>query len=377
MSISYLRKLSSSRYEDEVIAPEVPVNDTEVDAVPVVDDAAADAQDVEDTQEIIEAVTEANDLQDTATTLRAIVDTIKKEGTVSRQLYSFLQATGYIEAAQTYHNSNYNSISFPGVESVTTLNKSYTNSLIYAYEGMIAAAEEAIQNRYDGVLGKFKALLLKWASAWLTTKRKVEVLHDTLASMSAKGDLRDTIYSGGLPSFRDMQTLAGYAKDYVKALTDCEAKYKYLISGVERGDQGILDTVGNNLQVYKDTIVKLGENIDNLFNYSISNKTGSIADAGFTYNNLSNEAYKLALTTYEFSAAKVHDFLISTIKCKDTLANMVQHPICTIALKLLGVYPIYFFVKMIGYLRKVKFIARGYVAACTEAIKASKRAARA
>ena len=314
-------------------------------------------------QELDESVEEVEDLEEAEATLSAIRDAIKREGIVTPQMYAFLQDAGYLEVIASFQKN----VTYPASEAIAnvSLNKQYADTIIAGCEAGIFAAQEGIKESIQNFSKKVIATFEKWKIGFDKDERKILAYHNTLKASAAKGDLKNTVYSASFPSFEQMKKFNDAADKLVAGLKEYNSKRKNIFDKVEMGDKGKYETISTNVKVFKE----YAETVKDIFSeaHKVKNRVSggkwNVADAGFTYENLKNEAFKYTLNikkTIELIDKYYVDFWALSVEniSKD-------HPIAKWFMN----------VSMASrsavntYISHAKLIYRGYIAACTQAIK--------
>ena len=332
-----------------------------------IDEALTEVEEIATAEsELDESVEEVEELEEAEATLTAIRDTIKRDGIVTPQLYAFLQDTGYLDAIAAFQKN----VSYPATEAISnvSLNKQYADAIIAGCEAGIESINTNLDVAFEGLWTDIKANFNDYIAMYNTTERKLRSLHDTLKSMNHDGDLKDTVYAKHLPSFKQMQEVG---KIVTKLMDDVKAyknKSKSLFSAVERGNTGVIEQFVKNVKlwwknlddvsaIYHDKPIKMSQG-----------KVDNIADAGFTYENLTGEAFDIAIKCVESYGQLAKNALGMFFAGNVNLAELKKHPLRAY---LIGGFSVpYLIIRLNNHVMKT---ARAYNVAAAQAIKASKK----
>ena len=313
--------------------------------------------------ELEEATQEIEDLEEAETTLSAIRDTIKRDGIVTPQLYAFLQTSGYLEAISAFQKN----VAYPAVEAITpvTVNKQYADSIIAGCEAGIESIQKSYEVAMEGFFDKVKATINRYLTLLDASERKIVALHDTLKSMPKVEDLSDTNYSATFPDFEQMKKVLQATEKFDNIIKNLRAKSKNVFSSAERGNTGIIEQFKKNWAAMDAAV----EEVKELFDQDNSKYEGgkwSLADAGFTYDNLTGEAFTIA--------TKLKKHMNSLEGNWNEFFNLAhsfdvkKHPIRHFFLGINSVFGV-----MNKWTNFVQLCYRGYIAAAIQAIKAAKK----
>ena len=346
------------------VSPEV---QTQIDEA--VTEAVDDIESMTETEDDLEEASEhVDDLDETATTLRAVVTSIRENGGVIHpQLYAFLQKSGYLDLIAQYQSNSITKVTYPAVEAMSTssLNKQYSDSIIAGCESVIAASEGMIADSFKNLKDKVTAVFDKWNSKTLDAERKIKVLHDTLSKIKNSGNLEEAPYSKSLPSVQQIKEIAQIADELVSFIDGIDL-IKNIFSKAERGDNSILEQYKENDKKVKVLQEKLNGIFTKAKNSDTSKHNGTIAGAGFTYDNLKNDVYKTCLKLQQdFQKLSKYEnaWSIDAIQFNTALKNDTLKTILTFGYNVTSALNKIF--------NRIVYAYRGYIAAAGRTIKVS------
>ena len=184
MNATFLAKLASRLEEEGVVQPNTDVEvsasvsvspeeqekiDEEVTKVESVDESGDQAEDTLD---------EGEQATETEATLRAIVKAVRATGSITPQLYIFLQETGYLEAI-----SGFTGTYFPAAEALSPrkLNSTYTASIVAGCEAGIKEISKSVWEWIKKICRNILEFFQKIWNYLTVNRKKIDAMKEAVA----------------------------------------------------------------------------------------------------------------------------------------------------------------------------------------------------
>jgi hypothetical protein len=146
-----------------------------------IDEALTEVEEIATaSNEIEESVNEGEELSEAEATLTAIRDTIKREGIVTPQLYSFLQDAGYLDVISVFQNK----LKYPATEAISnvSINKQYADSIVAGCEAGLASIASNVWKWIVNMCKKIKEFFQRIYTTIMASEKRITELKNKLAS---------------------------------------------------------------------------------------------------------------------------------------------------------------------------------------------------